>query len=63
MWTVIYRTGGELDCTWKKCRPVATMQEAVSEKGSLLRAGYKAIIHSTSQLGTIGLPEGWSYGR
>lgn len=61
MYTVIYRTGGYTAATWRPCRPVATMQEAVSQKGSLERGGRKAIIHTTSGLAAHGLPIGWCH--
>lgn len=59
MYTVIYRTGGYADAAWRPCRPVATMQEAVSQKGSIERGGRKALIKTTSGLAAVGLPVGW----
>lgn len=59
-YTVVYRTGGTLDCTWRQCRPVATMQEAVSQRDSIERGGRKALIKRTSEVVKHGLPEGWT---
>lgn len=58
-YSVIYRMGGPADCQWHQCRPVATMQEAVSLKDSIERGGRKAIIQRTSDLVSMGLPVGW----
>ncbi len=60
--TVIYRTGGTENCQWRQCSPVATMQEAASQKDSIERGGRKALIHRTSAVVAHGLPEGWDYG-
>lgn len=62
-YTVIYRMGGTERFEWRSCVPVATMQEAVSLKESIERGGRKALIHRTSQLAAIGLPETWEGGR
>lgn len=61
--TVIYRTGGTENCEWRQCNPVATMQEAVSQKESIERGGRKALIQRTSAIVANGLPEGWEYGQ
>ena len=59
MFTVVYRTGGTNNCEWRQCLSVATMQEAVSQKGSIERGGRKALIHRTSAVVSNGLPVGW----
>ncbi len=59
MFTVVYRTGGYESCLWRQCLPVATMQEAASQKGSIERGGRKALIQRTSAIVSIGLPIGW----
>ena len=61
--TVIYRTGGTENCEWRQCNPVATMQEAVSQRDSIERGGRKALIHRTSAVVANGLPTDWEYGQ
>lgn len=57
--TVVYRTGGTENCVWKRSLTVVKSVEAIAIKESLERAGYKALIHKTSQLDKLGMPIGW----
>lgn len=59
-WTVVYRTGGTLNCVWKRALPVRTEAEARTLRAQCEVAGYKAIIHDTAVLDVIGVPEGWN---
>ena len=55
--SVVYLTGGTDSPVWNQCRPVATLQEAVSQKDSIERSGaIKAMIQRTSAVAANGLP-------
>lgn len=58
--TVIYRTGGTHNCLWLKTTPVATKREANDRAANIERMGYKAIVHETRALNSIGMPVGWT---
>jgi len=60
MYTVVYRTGGTEACVWKRCLPVATKVEALAQAADIQRMGYTTIVHLTSVLDIIGMPEGWT---
>ena len=56
-YTVIYRIGGTERFEWRKCAPVATHDEAKQQREEIERMGYKALVHRSEYLATIGLPE------
>ena len=61
-YTVVYRTGDPADCKWHQCLPVADRPEANAHRGALELAGIKALVKTTAEVASIGLPEGWVYG-
>jgi len=56
-YTVIYRTGGTENFKWHKCVPVGSHADAEEQKQEIERMGYKAIVHKTAEIESIGLPE------
>lgn len=58
--TVIYRSGGPHNCLWHKTVPVVTKREADARAANIERMGYKAIVHETRALDSIGMPVGWT---
>jgi len=59
MYTVIYRVGGTEHCTWKRCLPVSTINEANKQAEGIERMGYKTLVHLTEILNWLGMPTGW----
>lgn len=59
-YTVIYRTGGELNFKWNKALPVSSWEEAVDLADSVRKGGRPALIHETEALNRFGLPETFS---
>jgi len=60
---VIYRTGGTHYCTWRKVLNKCTdRSEALQVAKDLERQGYHALVRTTKELESIGLPVGWEYG-
>ena len=57
--TVVYRTGGTENCTWRRTMAYATREEARESAASVERMGYKALVHKTHEIDAIGMPEGW----
>ena len=58
--SVAYRTGGTARCIWKRTYTQhATISAAMVEIDAIERMGYKALWYPTSQLDSIGVPEGW----
>ncbi len=60
--TVAYRTGGRLNCTWRRTLAFATREEARQAAADTERMGYKALVFETAKLDAIGLPVGWCSG-
>ena len=60
-WTVIFRTGGPMDCRWgRSYTPSATYQLANILSDSIQRMGYATAIWRTDVLDRLGLPVGWT---
>lgn len=60
--SVVYRTGGTHWCKWHRVLDnYATFQQANDKANEIKRMGYKAIVHKTDTLNTIGLPVGWKH--
>lgn len=59
-YTTIYRTGGTANCKWNRCTS-GTYEESKKLQDGCERMGYKALIHKTAALNSIGMPEGWDY--
>lgn len=57
--TVIYRTGGTLNCTWRACLPSGNERKADEQAARLERAGWKARIMRSADLAERGLPVAW----
>lgn len=57
--TVVYRTGGKLNCEWKRTIPFPLQDEAKKVGREIERGGRKALIFDTAQLNSIGMPVGW----
>lgn len=59
-YSVVYRTGGTLQCTWRRVFTVFTSEsDALAQAAQIERAGYRAVVHETAHLNSIGLPIGW----
>jgi hypothetical protein len=59
-YTVVYRSGGPADCTWRRTFPPhPTRDAALKQTHELEQAGYHSIIDLTSILDRMGLPVGW----
>jgi hypothetical protein len=55
--TVIYRIGGTERFTWHRCVPQRKKADAEAMRADLERAGFKALVHETAKLDSIGMPE------
>lgn len=62
-WTTIYRTGGTTRCRWHKTTPQVRREDADAMRADLEKAGYRALVHDTRLLNSVGLPEGWEPGE
>lgn len=60
-YTVVYRTGGTDNCTWKRTINYLTIDEAKASAISIEKMGYKALVQKAHFTDTIGLPQGWSH--
>jgi hypothetical protein len=58
-YTVIYRTGGTARCSWHKTQVQRNREDAYALQRDLEKAGYKALVHDTALLNSVGMPEGW----
>lgn len=56
-YTVVYRTGGTHNFSWKKSVPYQSYASAAACKNDIERGGRKALIFDTKQLEKVGLPE------
>lgn len=61
-YTVIFRTGGTENFRWNKALPVATIEEARTQRDAIERGGRPALIHDTARLNLLGLPETYAIG-
>jgi hypothetical protein len=58
--TVTYRKGGTLSCTWSRVMErFATREAAQAAQDALTRAGYASIVQPTRYADAVGLPVGW----
>lgn len=59
-YVVIYRMGGDIACSWKRCFPTYTHGMACSQVVQLTASGYKAFMRTEEEHRTLGFPIGWS---
>ncbi len=58
-YTIIYRTGGANNFQWHRIDPLPTYREARAKEGEINQMGYTTLTHVTSELNSIGMPEGY----
>jgi hypothetical protein len=61
-WEVVWRAGDESACTWSRDPHKMSHDDADRLALRHIEAGRKAMVISTRQLDTIGMPVGWEPG-
>jgi hypothetical protein len=59
IYTVIYRTGGELACEWHRSLISGSFEHCQNKAEEVQRMGYKTLIQDRNALAVMGLPVGW----
>ena len=57
-YTVVYYTGGTAMGEWRRCTPVATLEEGNAMARDIERGGRVAYVRPTREWDILGLPEG-----
>jgi hypothetical protein len=60
---VIHRTGTPEDCTWHRSEPILTRETAQTMREGLEAQGFRAMVEDYDKSVSIGLPEGWEFGK
>lgn len=56
--TVLYKTGGKVRYQWHRVYELyLSMEAAVAKANEIRRQGYETLIHDTTRLDAIGMPE------